>query len=312
MLKAALKNSSVFVQVLLFVALVFFGYMAVSMISVIIFLFQTGLDFGTLDVLQADLLNRPGLLKMMQTLQIFGMFIFPAVVCAWLYSDNLQSYLKLESKISWKLWMLTALSTLAVIPFLNCTYMINQQMVFPEWLRGVENWMTMMEETNNRILETMLYVHHWWDLPVNILLVCVLTAIGEELIFRGLLQNLLGRAIRNPHVVIWITAIVFSAFHLQFYGFIPRMLIGAFLGYLMYYGGSIWLPIVAHFTNNLFSTLTFTVFQDSPEIAKEIDALGYGSTWWLAALSVVLFAGLVYVIFQRLARGYYPRAINKK
>ncbi|MDR0547519.1 MAG: CPBP family intramembrane metalloprotease [Dysgonamonadaceae bacterium] len=298
MLKAALKNSSVFVQVLLLVALIFFGYMAVSMILVIIFLLQTGLDSGAIEALQSDLLNRPGLIKTMQTLQVFGMFIFPALACAWLYSDNVKSYLSLRMNVSWKLLALTALSVLAVIPFLNCTYAINQQMVFPEWLSGVENWIKTMEETSNRIFETMLYVHHWWDIPVNILLVCVLAAISEELIFRGLLQNLLSRAVRNPHAAIWITAIIFSAFHLQFYGFIPRMLIGAYLGYLLYYTGSIWVSVLAHFTNNLFSTVVFSVFQDSPEMAKSVDALGYGQTWWLAVVSLFWFGYIAYCIFK--------------
>jgi membrane protease YdiL (CAAX protease family) len=282
--------------------------MAVSAITVIILLIQSGFNLSAIETLQTDLLNRPGLMKIMQTLQIFGMFIFPSVVCAWLYSDKINSYLKINSNVSWKLLALTALSALVAIPFENFTYAINQQMAFPEWLQGLENWMKTMEETNNLILEKMLYVHHWWDLVINILLVCVLTAIGEELIFRGLLQKLLSRAIRNPHVVIWITAIVFSAFHLQFYGFIPRMLIGAFLGYLMYYGGSIWLPILAHFTNNLFSTLAFTVFQDSPETAKAVDTLGYGSTWWLAVVSLVLFAGLVYVIFRQ----FFKHLLNRQ
>lgn len=90
--------------------------------------------------------------------------------------------------------------------------------------------------------------------PATFLLVFVVIAVipawGEELVFRGLIQNEFVRAFRNPHIGIWLTAAFFSAFHLQFFGFFPRLLIGVVLGYIYYWSGNLWVPVTLHFLNN--------------------------------------------------------------
>jgi membrane protease YdiL (CAAX protease family) len=85
---------------------------------------------------------------------------------------------------------------------------------------------------------------------ICLLVVALIPAIGEEFLFRGALMRILGAWIKKPHLVVWITAFIFSAFHFQFYGFFPRLLLGAFLGYVYLYSGNIWVPITAHFLNN--------------------------------------------------------------
>jgi membrane protease YdiL (CAAX protease family) len=163
-------------------------------------------------------------------------------------------------------------------------------MVLPEALKGLENWIKGNEEAAAQLLEKMLYADNLGVLIFNILIVCIFTGIGEEFMFRGLLQNLFGRVIRNSHAVIWIVAIVFSIVHFQFYGFLPRMLLGAWFGYLLYYTKTIWIPVLAHFTHNFISIIIYYIFQDTPQEMQEIDAIGTGSTWWLAVASFALFA----------------------
>lgn len=87
-------------------------------------------------------------------------------------------------------------------------------------------------------------------LLANLLVVAVIAALTEELFFRGALQRILGKALSNPHAIIWTAAALFSAFHMQFYGFLPRMILGAYFGYLLLWSRSIWLPVFAHFINN--------------------------------------------------------------
>lgn len=87
-------------------------------------------------------------------------------------------------------------------------------------------------------------------LPFSLLVMAVGASVTEEFFFRGTLFSLLRKKIRNPHALIWIVAALFSALHFQFYGFLPRMLLGAFLGYLIYWCRSIWMPVFAHFINN--------------------------------------------------------------
>src|SRR5690606_2422366 len=111
-------------------------------------------------------------------------------------------------------------------------------------------WMKVQELQMEKITEKILQVTSFSGLLLNLLVIAIIPAIGEELLFRGCLQPVFHRWTKNIHIAIWITAIIFSAIHVQFYGFIPRMLMGAVFGYMLYWGRSIWLPIIAHFINN--------------------------------------------------------------
>jgi hypothetical protein len=95
------------------------------------------------------------------------------------------------------------------------------------------------------------------DLLINLVVLVMIPALGEELLFRGLIQNYLKNSLKNVHVAIVITAIIFSSIHLQFYGFFPRFILGVALGYLAFLGRSLWLPILAHFINNALVVINY-------------------------------------------------------
>jgi membrane protease YdiL (CAAX protease family) len=237
-----------------------------------------------------QLTDYPDLSRGFQFLQELGLFLFPAIICAWLFSDNYKEYLRVDHPIYVPVAVWTVISVLVAIPFLDWTYSLNQQMVLPEALKGLETWMREAEAEASRVIELILDTKNIPTVVFNFLAIGVIAAISEEFMFRGLLQTLLGRVIRNPHVLIWTIAILFSAIHLQFYGFITRMLLGAWLGYLMYYTKTIWIPVLAHFTNNFFSVAVYYLFQNTPDKIEKIDAIGTGSTWWLAVVSLALFS----------------------
>jgi membrane protease YdiL (CAAX protease family) len=288
-MRGAFKDSSVFIQLLIFAVITVAGFVAFTFLYSFLVIMKFGASPEVMQEVMQNLSNYPELIRNVQFLQTLVLFIFPAILCAWLFSDNYRDYLQVDTPVCFSVMGLTILSTLVAIPFLNLTYSVNQLLVFPEPLKGLEEWIRNAEDAANAMLEKMLYVRTGWDLALNILIVCVLTGIGEEFIFRGVLQNIFGKIIRNPHIVIWTVAIVFSTIHFQFYGFVPRMLLGAYFGYLLHYTKNIWVPVLGHFTYNCSSVLIYFRYQDMPEKLKEVDTIGWGSTWWLAVVSFILF-----------------------
>jgi len=288
-LKAAFKNASVGVQLVMVLAVITSCFLFTLFVASSLIIFKVGMSPETILEIQQNLFNYPELLRGTQFLQTVGLFLFPAIICAWLFSDNYKEYLRIDQPIYLSPAVWTVIGTLAAIPFLNWTFALNQQMVLPEALKGLENWMKESEAAAHRVTDLMLDTKSIPTIVFNFLSVCVIAAICEEFMFRGLLQTLFGRILRNPHVMVWAIAILFSAVHLQFYGFITRMLLGAWLGYLMYYTKTIWIPVLAHFTNNFFSVGTYYLFQNTPSEMEKIDAIGTGSTWWLSGVSLALF-----------------------
>lgn len=137
----------------------------------------------------------------------------------------------------------------------------NADLHFPEFLRSFEEWAREKEDYAAQLTAFMTEFKSIPELIVALVVIAVLPAIGEELVFRGLIQNELNRLTQNIHVAIWFSAILFSAFHLQFFGFVPRLLLGALFGYLYYWSGNLSMAILAHFTNNAAAVLSLYYYQ---------------------------------------------------
>ena len=165
--------------------------------------------------------------------------------------------------------------------------------------------MKSMEEKAREMTQVLTNFSSTGRLLVAFLVIAVLPGIGEELVFRGLLQNKLLALTRNPHVAIWVSAALFSAVHFQFYGFLPRMLLGAVFGYLYVWSGNLWVPILAHFVNNAFTLLMVYLYQQK---ISDYDAEGsMGATLPMVLGSVLLTARILFYLYtyfrnQRLVR----------
>jgi membrane protease YdiL (CAAX protease family) len=135
------------------------------------------------------------------------------------------------------------------------------------------------------------------DLLVNFMMIAILPAIGEEFLFRGVLQRLFINWTRNAHVGILVSAFLFSFIHFQFYGFVPRFLLGLYFGYLMFWSASIWVPVAAHLINNGMAVLYYH-FADKPAGETKLDTIGTtGNGNYLLYLSVFLTCVLIGMIY---------------
>lgn len=239
-----------------------------------------GLDFTNPDDMK--------LLKYMQVSQSIGLFIAPSIVIAWLYHHDWDEYLQLHKPVNIKLIGWVLLLTFAINPFINFLGGVNAGMHFPEWLSGVEEWMREAEDAAENLTKAFLKVDNIGGLLFNLFMIAVLPALGEELLFRGVIQQLLTRITRNYHWGIWLAAALFSALHMQFYGFIPRMFLGAMFGYLLVWSGSLWLPIVAHFINNAAAVILQYLI-DKEKFSSSIDEFGTEiSQWYIALISLAV------------------------
>ena len=244
-------------------------------------------------------------LKWIQLFQSAAMFLLPPLCMAYLWAKAPMQWLKVDKFQSFKVSSMAILLMLVALPAINLLADINQQMALPTFLEPLEAWMKTQEETAKQLTEQFLSVTTYSGLIINILLMALLPAVAEELTFRGVLQRLFQgsnvsdfHTVKVPHVAIWVTAILFSAIHMQFYGFLPRMLMGALFGYMLVWTGSLWVPILMHFTNNAMAVILYFVATRAGWDMEKVDAIGTGDTLWLGIVSIVLTIGGIYA-FRR-------------
>ena len=249
-------------------------------------------------------MNDTGLLKLLQLIQSIAVFILPAIVLAYLCSKNAKEFLFLDKPINWIAVLFVILFMILIVPFINLLGDLNQRLVLPDALSGLEKMMKSSENDTAALTEKFLNVHSLQALFFNIFLIAIIPAIGEEVFFRGAIQGVLQRKL-NVKLAIWITAVVFSAIHMQFYGFVPRMLLGVFLGYLLVWSGNLWLSIVAHFSNNVLAVILYYLKNNGYKV-PDIDTIGTGNTLWIGLASGII-AILGFWIF-----GHYFRKCDKR
>jgi membrane protease YdiL (CAAX protease family) len=252
MTKGLFADSSPFVQLIM---LTFCMIMCVFLFTLIGLLFAPlvlGIPFDELmDIRRSGLdLQNLKLMQYMQVLQDLGFFIIPAFIAAYLFSRKTASFFELNKTASSKWFGMVLLAMLAALPCINLLATLNEMIVFPKSLSGLEQHLRDFEDTARQLVELFLKVDHTGGLLFNIFLMALLPALGEELIFRGVIQKILFRWAGNIHVAIIVTGFLFSLMHMQFYGFFPRWLLGVMFGYMLVWSGTIWLPIFAHFVNN--------------------------------------------------------------
>jgi len=283
-------------SLILLLLLALSGAIVLGAISVIIGLLATGASIGNLEGALSKGTADAGFLKIVQAGSSIGMFVLPALLLG-IAEKRQHTYLDFKAQVNPSLWFMVVAIMFFSAPIFEQAIKLNEQMRLPEALSGLENWMKAKEAEQQRLTDLLLSDTTYVGLLTSLIVVAVIAAIGEEFLFRGCVQGILTRWFKNPHMAIWITAVIFSAIHLQFYGFLPRMLLGALFGYLLFWGKSIWLPVLAHFINN--ATATVSAFYLKRQ-GKSLDELDFSQQIpdYLYFISFVLAVILLYQYYK--------------
>lgn len=240
-----------------------------------------GVNFFDSGAASLDLSNAVNLsaTKLFQLISSLIVFIGTTAVATYFIASKPMQFLGLTiSPIA--ITVLLAMATMVmIIPFINYTFALNSMLNLPDWMNN-------LEKEANGFTEAFLKMNSPADLIYNLIIIALIPAIGEELLFRGLIQQLLKGMFNNIHLAVLFSAIFFSSMHLQFYGFLPRMILGMVLGYLFVWSGSLWLPIAAHFVNNA-ATILFSYFAEYLPFNQDTIGVEKSQTFILIA-SVVL------------------------
>lgn len=196
----------------------------------------------------AALSQSPFMLYALLVSSSFGTFLLPGLILQRL--EPYFNYFPANRKRDYLPYVIAVALMFAFGPMMQLIGEANMQMTLPNSLNGVENWMRNQEDSMAVLTERIVMVDSWGLLLANILVMAVMPAIAEEYFFRGSLMHILQRILKNYHITVWLSAIIFSAIHVQFFGFFPRMILGVLFGYMFVWTQNIWIPILAHFVNN--------------------------------------------------------------
>lgn len=239
------------------------------------------------------------LLRYVQLLSHLGLFVVASLVFAWLVGHSPAIYLSASKSTALQWLWISALIIILAAPMVSFLVAVNQNLSLPESLSSLEEWMRRTEDAAEGMTRMFLEVTGWQALLFNIFLIAVIPAIGEEFIFRGALQRIFHQWTGNVHMAVIISAVLFSAMHMQFFGFLPRLLLGGVLGYMFVFTGSIWVPVFAHFFNNAVAVVLF--YADHNEIIQ-VDMESMAKGWfapWAALLSLILVVWLFRILYKQ-------------
>lgn len=207
------------------------------------------------------------LIKILQLLSSSFTFILPSIILAYLFGNKISSYLKINRTPGILYYIIIPVFMFAIMPALNLIIIWNESIVLPSALKSLEQSLKAMEESSRNMTMLVISCKSTGDFIFSLIVVAIIPAFGEELLFRGIIQQKLNHLFNNIHLAVFLSSFIFSAIHFQFYGFIPRMLLGMIFGYMFYYSKSIWPAIFAHFMNNAAALIAYIVSgSQNPEI----------------------------------------------
>lgn len=238
-------------------------------------------------------------LRLFQALTAIGTFLVPAWAAAFLFSERSVEYTGLYGKPAIRGVVVLFLLFFSGIPFINWMAQVNSQLHLPGFLAQLEEWMVAAEQQAAKLTELLISGTSVADLFWNLMVIAVLPALGEELLFRGIIQRQFIELSGNKNAGVLLTAFLFSALHMQFFGFLPRFVLGLVLGYVFLWSGSLWLPMLAHFFNNgLVVVMTWIFARGGAEFNHDTLGISEGQEALLAVSVFLSLAGIW--VFRRL------------
>lgn len=234
------------------------------------------------------------MLRIAAVVQDVLMLVVPAVAAAVLICRQPARLLAVDRAPGWLPALLAVGVLIISSPAMSLIINWNAGLHLPESMAGIEESLRAAEDAATAAVDFLLGAHTAGNLVMSLLIVGILAGFSEELFFRGALQRTMTTAPVSPHAAIWISAVIFSLVHFQVFGFVPRMLLGAYFGYLLWWSGSVWLPMLAHVANNsLFIILRYTTGTGEPNLG--------GSQPFAVIASILLTAVLLWMLNRTLA-----------
>lgn len=281
-MKDLFADRSPFFQICLLVGAIVFGTIISSLSGIGLFYIIYGTPFISFEDIDA--------VRWFQLFSSVFSFLMPALLIAWLCGSSLKRYLYIKKTPFLQTWILLLLSIILITPFISLTGYFNKMLQLPAFLEPVQRWMEMQESNAEILTLRMLQSDSILTMLSNLAVIALGAAVCEEFLFRGALFRITGRLFSNPHIVVWSCAFLFSAIHVQFFGFLPRMLLGAYFGYLLVWSKNIWLPVIAHFFNNAMAVILMSV----PKLKDNEIITGDISSSTVLPLSIVAFISLYF------------------
>ncbi len=290
-MKAIFSHVGGFKKLLVLILTVFLSFMVISFIALLIAMpfTETPLFTGS-----GSFSFSVGMLRYLQMMQTISIFIVPALMAGLLFHGHLTRGIGFIRPGS-SLLLISFLVIVSAQPLVSYLGVWNSGMQLPEMLKGMEQWMEQSEKNANNLILRLLDTDRPAILFLNLIMIAILPALGEEMFFRGALQPVLGEWWKNNHAAVWITAILFSAIHMQFFTFLPRFLLGLILGYLMLWGKNLWYPIMGHFANNFLSLIIFYYYRHAhPEINPLDPESEQMPVFWILPVTILM----IFLLFR--------------
>lgn len=297
-----------YLQLLMLLAYALLGVLVFTILAlgVIYALFGADVLKSIITMSSVGMVNR-GALQVMLIASSLGFFLAPPILLAITEQQKTSVFYGLKQP-DIKLLGIVFLIMLVSMPIMEWTAALNQKMTLPEVLKPLEQWMKEKEDEAMRTTLLLLKMNSIKDLLLNLFMIALLPAVAEELMFRGGVQRSFNRIFNNPHVAIWTTAFIFSAIHLQFYGFLPRLLLGAGFGYIYYFSGNLWYAVLGHFLNNAYAVCAAWYMQKNNIPLTATDST-INIAWYGYVISFILTTA-VFIYFKNITQQPHERRMD--
>lgn len=302
-MKKPLEGKHPVVQLVAMLGLSLISLVLVMLLGVVVGAAVWGSDFTSV---MLDSAKGEGYIEYMKYLQIMshlGMFIVPALIFGRLAGGNTFSYFTLNISAGFWLFIAALLLIAFAQPVINLLVEWNKNLKLPESMSSTQQWMQQSEDEAGKMTLLFMNTGTVGGLVVNLIMMALIPAIGEELVFRGVLQRLLVRWFKSAWVGIIVASIIFSAFHMQFFGFVPRFVLGFVLGFVFQVSGRLWISIFVHFLNNGLAVVSYWLYANKTISVHPDDMANFNNNLPVLAISIVLFLA-TFVLFQRIAKNY--------
>ena len=279
------------IRLVVAIGLVLMGLVLTGIVSIVIMV-SAGMSLTELmEMGQQSITDfTPGQTRLLLATQHLGTFVLPGLLFGVIYyRPRILHGMNLGINPGLPLAFFGILFLVAAYPLVNLSFLLNEAIPLPSWAIS-------FEDQAADTLKAILAMDTFTIFLINLFLIAILPGIGEELIFRGILQKHIGGIIRNPIVAIWIAAFLFSAIHLQFEGFFPRMVLGVVLGYLYYWTRNLWIPIIAHAFNNGIQVIL--IYAADVDLETFDEQSSNQLQWWMLPISI----GFMYLIYHTIIK----------